>query len=103
MPASPAAVAAAAAAGEAPPLPSLIAAAQRGRELRVFEPVAPALSGGGAGGPPRWRLRPALSSRLRQGVRVTGLAADPSGAALAVSDEASGAILVLPWPIYGRA
>jgi hypothetical protein len=33
--------------------------------------------------------------------RVTGLAADPSGIALAVRDAASEAIHVLPWPLPG--
>ena len=32
-------------------------------------------------------------------VQVTGLAADPAGTVLAVCDQASGAILVLPWPL----
>jgi hypothetical protein len=36
-----------------------------------------------------------------EGMEVTGLAADPSGAALAVCDRASKAIHVLPWPLPG--
>jgi hypothetical protein len=36
-----------------------------------------------------------------EGMRVTGLAADPSGIALAVCDAASKAIHVLPWPLPG--
>jgi hypothetical protein len=35
------------------------------------------------------------------GMRVIGLAADPSGTALAVCDRASNAIHVLPWPLPG--
>jgi hypothetical protein len=36
-----------------------------------------------------------------EGMEVRGLAADPSGTALAVSDAASKAIHVLPWPLPG--
>jgi hypothetical protein len=36
-----------------------------------------------------------------KGMKVTGLAADPSGAALAVCDRTSKAIHVLPWPLPG--
>jgi hypothetical protein len=36
-----------------------------------------------------------------EGMVVTGLAADPSGTALAVCDAASKAIHVLPWPLPG--
>jgi hypothetical protein len=36
-----------------------------------------------------------------EGMEVTGLAADPSGTALAVCDAASKAIYVLPWPPPG--
>jgi hypothetical protein len=36
-----------------------------------------------------------------EGMLVTGLAADPSGTALAVCDAASAAIHVLPWPLPG--
>jgi hypothetical protein len=36
-----------------------------------------------------------------EGMEVSGLAADPSGTALAVCDTASKAIHVLPWPLPG--
>jgi hypothetical protein len=36
-----------------------------------------------------------------EGMRVSGLAADPSGTALAVCDYASKAVNVLPWPLPG--
>jgi hypothetical protein len=36
-----------------------------------------------------------------KGMGVMGLAADPSGTALAVCDAASKAIHVLPWPLPG--
>jgi hypothetical protein len=36
-----------------------------------------------------------------EGMQVTGLAADPSGTALAVCDSSSAAIHVLPWPLPG--
>ena len=36
-----------------------------------------------------------------EGMEVAGLAADPSGAALAVCDGASSAVHVLPWPLPG--
>jgi hypothetical protein len=36
-----------------------------------------------------------------EGMKLTGLAADPSGTALAVCDYASNAIHVLPWPLPG--
>jgi hypothetical protein len=36
-----------------------------------------------------------------EGMQVTGLAADPSGTALAVCDRASKSIHVLPWPLPG--
>jgi hypothetical protein len=36
-----------------------------------------------------------------KGMELTGLAADPSGTALAVCDRASKAIHVLPWPLPG--
>jgi hypothetical protein len=36
-----------------------------------------------------------------EGMEVTGLAADPSGTALAVCDAASKAVHVLPWPLPG--
>jgi hypothetical protein len=36
-----------------------------------------------------------------EGIRVMGLAADPSGTVLAVCDAASEAIHVLPWPLPG--
>ena len=36
-----------------------------------------------------------------EGMKVTGLAADPSGTALAVCDKASKSIHVLPWPLPG--
>ena len=36
-----------------------------------------------------------------EGMKVTGLAADPSGTVLAVCDYASKAIHVLPWPLPG--
>jgi hypothetical protein len=36
-----------------------------------------------------------------EGIEVTGLAADPSGTALAVCDAASKALHVLPWPLPG--
>jgi hypothetical protein len=36
-----------------------------------------------------------------EGMEVTGLAADPSGTALAVCDRISKAIHVLPWPLPG--
>jgi hypothetical protein len=36
-----------------------------------------------------------------EGMEVAGLAADPSGTALAVCDAASKAIHVLPWPLHG--
>ena len=36
-----------------------------------------------------------------EGMMVVGLAADPSGTALAVCDNASNAIHVLPWPLPG--
>jgi hypothetical protein len=36
-----------------------------------------------------------------EGMAVTGLAADPSGTALAVCDAAFAAIHVLPWPLPG--
>jgi hypothetical protein len=36
-----------------------------------------------------------------KGIKVVGLAADPSGTALAVCDRASKAIHVLPWPLPG--
>ena len=35
------------------------------------------------------------------GIKVMGLAADPSGTALAVCDSASEAVHVLPWPLPG--
>jgi hypothetical protein len=36
-----------------------------------------------------------------EGMKVSGLAADPSGTALAVCDAASKAVHVLPWPLLG--
>jgi hypothetical protein len=36
-----------------------------------------------------------------EGIEVVGLAADPSGTALAVCDYTSKAIHVLPWPLPG--
>ncbi len=36
-----------------------------------------------------------------EGMKVTGLAADPSGTALAVCDGLSKAVHVLPWPLPG--
>jgi DNA-binding beta-propeller fold protein YncE len=36
-----------------------------------------------------------------EGILLTGLAADPSGTALAVCDAASNAVHVLPWPLPG--
>jgi hypothetical protein len=38
-----------------------------------------------------------------EGMKVMGLAADPSGTALAVCDAASKAIHVLPWPLFGMS
>ena len=36
-----------------------------------------------------------------EGMQIVGLAADPSGTALAVCDYASNAVHVLPWPLPG--
>ena len=37
-----------------------------------------------------------------EGMKVRGLAADPSGTALAVCDNKSEAVHVLPWPLPGK-
>jgi hypothetical protein len=42
-----------------------------------------------------------IHTHMLQGMVVTGLAADPSGTALAVCDAVSEAIHVLPWPLPG--
>jgi hypothetical protein len=42
-----------------------------------------------------------VHTHMLKGMRVTGLAADPSGTALAVCDARSKAIHVLPWPLPG--
>jgi hypothetical protein len=42
-----------------------------------------------------------IQKHTLEGMEVTGLAADPSGTALAVCDAASKAIHVLPWPLPG--
>jgi hypothetical protein len=45
--------------------------------------------------------RSLIHTHTLEGMQVKGLAADPSGTALAVSDGASEAIHVLPWPLPG--
>lgn len=73
----------------------LVAATQGSRDMRVLSLPPPA----SATAPTA--ARPVLVHRLDAAVRVSGLAADPTGAALAVSDARSGRVLVLPWPLPG--
>jgi hypothetical protein len=94
---------------------SAIESTQRDRPLAVCPPVP------GTGLPPDWHashlvvgacgsnvlsvfslpgLRLIHTEYLR-GMRVTGVAADPVGAALAVSDFAARAVHVIPWPPRG--
>ena len=74
----------------------LVAATQGSRDMRVLALPPPASAGSAPSA-----ARPVLVHRLDSAVRVSGLAADPTGAALAVSDARSGRIIVLPWPLPG--